>query len=105
MMLVHQDQLFSSISSTWKPYVDSFQFHPHTPIRVIVVFNDQIDIPSSILFPIQAPIEPLRTVAPSSDQQVGVRKKFVREVPQDLHCLTRISAICVVENVSIHLDI
>ena len=39
-------------------------------------FQWKKDIPSSILFPIQAPIEPLRTVPSTSDQQVGVRFNF-----------------------------
>ena len=36
---------------------------------------------------------------------MGVRINFVREVPQDLQCLPRISNTCVVEDVSTRRDI
>ena len=57
--------------------------------------------PFAIFFPIGLP----RTVCPTVAQQVGVRTKFVQEVPLDLQCLTTIWAICVVEDVSPNLDI
>ena len=36
---------------------------------------------------------------------MGVHINFVRAIPQDLQCLPRISAMCVVEDVSTRLDI
>ena len=61
--------------------------------------------PNSLLLPIQARAELPRTVFPKEVPQVGVRINFVQEVPLDLKCLTMIWAICVVESVSINLDI
>ena len=99
--------MFSSISSTWEPYSASFQptlCRPRIPIRIILVFDEQTDIPNSPLFPILVPTQLLRTVFPMRDHQLGFRINFVREVPQDLQCLTMISATCVVEDVSLRLD-
>ena len=48
----------------------------------------------------------LQTVFPTRVLQVGVRTIFVQEEPRDLQCwTTMILAICVVEDVPIHLDI
>ena len=62
-------------------------------------------LPSWYFFTIQDPRTCLRTVFPTRDQQLDVRMDFVREVPQGLRCLPKMSAICVVEDVSICLDI
>ena len=108
MKLVRQDQHVSSISSTWEPYSASFQpfkYRPRIPIRTILVFYEQMDIPNSALFPIQAPSILPRTVIPTRDQQVGVRTSFVQEEPLDLRYLPKMLAICVVEGVSKYLDI
>ena len=98
---------FSFISSTREPYSASFQTfwcHPHVPIRIILVFDEQKDIPNAVLSPIQVPTKLLRTVSPTRDQKVGVGTNFVQEEPLDHRCLTMISATCVVEDVSIYLD-
>ena len=44
-------------------------------------------------------------VFPTRGLQVGVRTHFVQGEPQDLQCLIKISAICVVEDVSKYPDI
>ena len=68
--------------------------------------NDaQTVIPSSELFPIQVPKTLFQIVFPTVIRQVGDRTDFVQEEPLDLQCLTMIWATCVVEDVSIHLDI
>ena len=63
------------------------------------------DIPNLVLFTIQVPIEPPRIVFPTTVLLRGVHVNFVQEVPRGLRCSPRISAICVVEDVSIRLDI
>ena len=63
---------------------------------------NKTDIPNSVLFPCQVPIEFLPTVFPTTTLRVSVNTNFVREVPLDLQCLTTIWAIGVV---SIRLDI
>ena len=45
---------FSSICSTQEPYsafFESFQYHPHKPTIIILVFDEQTDILNSVLFP------------------------------------------------------
>ena len=68
-------------------------------------FDEQKDIPNPVRFPIQIPIELPRIVFFTIDEQMGVRTNFVQEIPPDLQCLTMISVICVVVDVSIRLDI
>ena len=74
------------------------------------------DTPNPVLFPIQAPTELPRTVFPTINspasgcpytfsQLVGGQTDFAQDVPRDLRCSTKISATCVVEDVSIYLDI
>ena len=106
-MLVHQKQRLSSMSSTWEPFLLlSCHFcHPRIPIRINLVFDEQRNIPNSVLFPIPVPVEFLRTVFPTRDQQVSVRTHFVQEELLGRHCLTMTLAICVVEYVSKSLDI
>ena len=55
--------------------------------------------------PIQVLIKLLRTVFPTRGQQVDVLTNVVQEEPLDHQYLTMIWAICVVEVVSIYLDI
>ena len=40
---------------------------------MILVFDEQTDIPNSVPFPIQVPMELVRTVFPTRSQQVGDR--------------------------------
>ena len=75
------------------------------PTRTILVSDVQKDIPNSLLFYIQVPIEPPQHFFPTRVLQAGVRTNFVREEPLGLRCLTKVLAICVVEDVSINLDI
>ena len=77
------------------------QNHPHVPIKIILLFDDQTDIPNLGLFPFLIPIELPRIVFPIAD---GCPYKFRSSGTQDLQCLPRFSAICVVEDVSIRLD-
>ena len=45
MMLIHEDQHSSSISSIWEPHSLSFQpfwCHPHVPIRIILKWNEWV---------------------------------------------------------------
>ena len=52
MVVVLQDLQVSSISSTWDSYsFHTFWCHPRTPIRIITVFDEQIDLPNLVLFP------------------------------------------------------
>ena len=74
-------------------------------MRIILVFDEQKDIPNSVLLPIQAQAELPRTIFPTRDQQVGVRMNFVQEEPLDLQCWSMILAMYVVEDVSRYLDI
>ena len=57
----------------------------------------------SISYPvlIPNPIEPLQIVFPTKIRPVGVRTNVFQEEPLDLQCLTMISAVRVVEDVSI----
>ena len=108
MMSVLQDQPVSSISSTWdsdSAFFQTFLCHPRIPTSVILVFDDKIDIPNSLLFPVQVPKELPQTVLPTIIRQVGDHAEFVQEEPVDLQCLTKILATCVVEDVSTYLDI
>ena len=109
MMWVHRYPHLSSISSTWKPYLCFFP-----AILISSTSTDKNNLcfrwskktfPSRYFFPIQVPIEFLRTVFPTAIWLMDDRTSFVQEVPHDLHCLTMISAICVVEDVSKHLHI
>ena len=73
--------------------------------RIILVSDERTYIPNSDISPIQAPIELSRLVFPITILPIGVHFNFVREVPQDLQCLPKIFAICVVNDISKHLDI
>ena len=86
-------------------FFPAFSCRQRTRIRIILVFDEQTDIPNLVLSPIQVPIELPRIVFPTTILPMGVHIIFVQEVPQDLQCLHRISAICVVEDVSIRPDI
>ena len=55
----------------------------------------------SARFPIRVPIELPQSVSSTRGQQVGDRTTIVREEPLDLQCLTTISALRDVEDVSI----
>ena len=46
-----------------------------------------------------------RTVSPTRVLRVGVCINSVQEEQQDLQCILTTSAICVLDDVSIHLDI
>ena len=93
--------MFSSSSSTWEPYSASFQQF----LCLILVCEEQKDIPNLVLFPIQVSIELPRIVCHSTILPMGVHVNFVQEVPQGLECLPMVWAICVVEDVSTRLDI
>ena len=95
--LQHGTQILLISSQFWS--------HPRIPTRTILVFDERKDVPKAALFSIQVPTELPRTVFPTRDQQIDVRINFVQEEPLDLQCLTMILAICVVEDVSIYLDI
>ena len=56
-----------------------FCFLPSIFIHVILVFDEETNIPTMVLFPIQAPAELLRTVFPTRGLQVDVRTNFVRQ--------------------------
>ena len=68
------------------------------------MFDEQINNLNSVLSPIQVPTELFRLVSPAISGLVGDRTDFVHEEPLDLQCLPTSLAICVVEDVSIHLD-
>ena len=74
-------------------------------MRIVLVFDEQTDIPSSVLFPHPSSKRTSRTVFPTKIEQVDVRLNFVQEEPMDLQCLTMILVICVENDVSIFLDI
>ena len=74
------------------------------PIRLIFLFDEQRDIPNSVPFPIKVPKELLRIFFPTRGLHMGVRTNFVREESLGLQCLTTISVISVVEDVSTCLD-
>ena len=63
---------------------------PRTPIRVERTLGKQTDIPHSILFPKQVPINLPRTVFLTLVHQM-VCTDFCREEPLDLRCLTSAS--------------
>ena len=107
-MLVSQGPRFSSISSTWEPCSALFQpffSHQRVPIRIILVFGEQTDIPSSVLSTIQVPVELPQTVFLTRCLQVGDRPDSFREEPPDLLMFDHDWATCVVKSVSIFLDI
>ena len=106
-MLARQDQRLSSISSTWEPYSVSFRpcwCHPCVLTGMTLVSDERTYIPNSVLCPIQVPMEHLRTVFPTRDQQAGVRTSCAQEVPRDLQYFPMVSAICVAQDAPIHLD-
>ena len=75
--------IVSSISSTWEPCSASFQpfwCHSLVPIRFILVFGEQKDIHTLVLFPIQSPIELPRIVSPTTSLLMGVHIKFVHKI-------------------------
>ena len=77
----------------------------YTHITQSLLSDEQTDIPNSVLFPIQVPIELPRIVSSIGAPQVGVRTNFVQKEPLDLQCRSMILVIYVVEDVSIYLDI
>ena len=84
MMWVHQDQRFPSFYSTWEPcsaFSSHSKCHPQRPTGIILVLDEQQDIPNSVFFPIQVPIEFLHTVFPIGGLQVGDRAHFIQEEP------------------------
>ena len=74
-------------------------------MSIIVVFDAQLHIPSSVLCPNPIPVELFLFVFPTILPQVGDHTDFVREEPPGLQCLTKTLATDVVEDVSTHLDI
>ena len=103
MILVHLDPQVPSISSTLEPFSGFFQpfwCHPRIPTRIIIVFDEQTDIPNSEPIPLQVPIEPPQIVFTTRGLQVDVRTDFVQEEPLGLHCLTKISVTCVADTAS-----
>ena len=104
-MCVRQYPRLSSISSTWEPYSAScqpFWCHLRFLTEITLVSDERTYIPSSEFVPNQASSNCLSSIAIGL---MGVQKIFVQEVPQDLQLFPRISAICVVEDVSIRLEI
>ena len=69
--------------------------HPRKPTRTILVFDEQKSLPNSVLFTIQVHNNPAN----------GCPCKFRSRSTLDLQCLPMIWAMCVVEDVSIRLDI
>ena len=55
-------------------------------MRIILVFDEQMDIPTSVLFFIQAPTELLRIVLHQKRPASGDRTNFVQEEPLNLQC-------------------
>ena len=86
-MLVLQDPHFSinffhmgPCSASFQPFLTSSTLTE----KIILVFDEQTDIPNLVLFSVQVPIDLPRIVFPVRDQHVGGRTNFVQEVPQDL---------------------
>ena len=107
MLSVRQDRHFSSISSTWEPYPTSsqqFWCHPRVQIRTILAFDEQIDILKSVRFPIHVTKNSSNCISPIRVPPVCVRTSFFQEEQRGLHYFPLILAICVVEDVSIYLD-
>ena len=108
MMLVLQDQLASSISSTSEPYsafcpailMSSTYTAKNNPCFHWKNGHSQFDTSSH-----RSPIELSQIVFPTRGLQVGVNTNFAQEEPRDLQCLTVSSAIYVAEDVSIYQDI
>ena len=58
-------------------FFQPFWCHPRIPIRTILVFDEQIGIRNSVLFPIQVPIEPPQSVSPQeANKRVTVQNSF-----------------------------
>ena len=109
MIMFVKINVFSSISSTWKP---SFCFFPvilmsstHTDRKKNLVSDERTYIPNLVLFPIQVFMKLPPIVFLITIRQMDDHINSVQEVPLDLQCLPMILAICVVESVSTHLDI
>ena len=84
---------FFIYSFTWEPYSATYQpfgCHPRVPMRRILVFDEQKDIPNLVLFPNQDPIELPRIVFPKTILVMGVRIIFALEELRDLQCSPRI---------------
>ena len=93
-----------SIPCTQEPFSAVFQplsCHPRIPTRTIVVFGEQEDIPSSVLFPIRVPTELPQKVFLTRGQQMDALTKFRSRRTTG----TKILATCVVEDVSKSMDI
>ena len=99
---------FSSISSTWEPCSASFQpfvCRPRIPIRIILAFDEQNRHSQFGTFSHPSSNRTSSNYLSHNNPANGDHLNVVQEVPQDLQYLPRISAICVVEDVSIRLDI
>ena len=86
-------------------FSDQFWYHPHRPIGITFASCERISIHNLGLFPNQVPSMLLRTVFPTIVLRMGVRINFVKEEQRNPQCIPMTSAIYVLENVPIHLDI
>ena len=57
---INQGSSSSSTLNCGFAFFHTFLCHPRIPIRISLVFDEQKDIPKSVLFPISVPIEPLQ---------------------------------------------
>ena len=69
------------------------------------MFGEQQDIPITVLLSIQVPSQLPQIVFPTRGQQGGTVQISFKRKPLGLQRLTMIWAICVVEDVSVHLDL
>ena len=80
MMLVHQDQRFSSNFIRMGArfcFIPAFLIsRPRIHTRTMLVFDEQTDIPELVLFPIQVPIELSRIVFPTINPASGCPYRF-----------------------------
>ena len=82
-----------------------FLCHPHTQIRIILFHDGQRDIPNLEISPSHVSIGFSQIAFPTTVLPKDDRTDFAQEERLDLQCLTMFSATCVVEDVSIRLDI
>ena len=72
---------------------------------VDLAFGARMAIPNSVPFPILIPIELFQIVFLTIIQRVGDHTAFVQEEQLRLQCWPKISAACVVVDLSKYLDI
>ena len=72
---------------------------------MLLTWAEQKDFPSSVVSPSLVPIELLHFVFPTRSLQMGDHTHFVQEEPPGFRRLTKIWTTCVVEDVSMELNI